>query len=230
MSDWQVINSVPNEIVVWGAGDQSSVDIPIIKSLGLKIVAFIDETQGIKSPIESVPIFQSGHDFSKWYSMNFTNALGSVVAIGNPNSKQRYEYYEILSKLGIKPTHIVDRTACIRFNAKFEDGLQVMPKVIVNNDVTIGKYCILNTAAIVEHHCNLGNGVEIGPGAILTGRVTVGDHSWVGAGVTVLPRLTIGSNVIIGAGSVVTKDVPDNAIVVGSPARLLRFKSIPIKD
>ena len=226
MSNWQVIDSAPNEIVIWGAGDQASVDIPIVYSLGLKIIAFIDQSQGIKSPIESVPIFQSEQDFSKWNSMSFKHSIGSVVAIGNPNSKQRCEYYEILLKLGIKPTHIVDRTACISSNAKFEDGLQVMPKVIVNNNVMIGKYCILNTAAIIEHHCRLGNGVEIGPGAILTGRVTVGDHSWVGAGVTVLPRLRIGSNVIIGAGSVVTKDVPDNAIVVGSPARLLRFNEV----
>lgn len=226
MGDLQVIKSVPSEIVIWGAGDQASVDIPIAKSLGLEIIAFIDQTQGIKSPIKSVPIFRSQQDFSKWNSMNFKHSIGSVVAIGNPNSKQRCEYYEILLKLGIKPTHIVDRTAFIRSNVKFGDGLQVMPKVILHNDVVIGKYCILNTAAIVEHHCRLGNGVEIGPGAILTGRVTVGDHSWVGAGVTVLPRLSIGSNVIIGAGSVVTQDIPDNTIVVGSPARVSRFNEV----
>ncbi len=46
--------------------------------------------------------------------------------------------------------------------------------------------------------------------------------SWLGAGVTVLPGVTVGENAIVGAGSVVTKDVPDGAIVVGNPARVVR--------
>jgi len=45
----------------------------------------------------------------------------------------------------------------------------------------------------------------------------------IGSGSTVLSNLTIGENAIVGAGSVVTKDVPDNAIVAGNPARILRF-------
>lgn len=47
--------------------------------------------------------------------------------------------------------------------------------------------------------------------------------AWLGAGVTVLPGVTIGENAIIGAGSVVTKDVPDNAIVAGVPAKVIRY-------
>jgi acetyltransferase-like isoleucine patch superfamily enzyme len=47
----------------------------------------------------------------------------------------------------------------------------------------------------------------------------------IGSGSTILSKVTIGSNAIVGAGSVVTKDVPDNAIVAGNPARFLRFIS-----
>jgi len=47
----------------------------------------------------------------------------------------------------------------------------------------------------------------------------------IGSGSTILSKVTIGSNAIIGAGSVVTKDVPDNAIVAGNPAKFLRFIS-----
>jgi acetyltransferase-like isoleucine patch superfamily enzyme len=45
----------------------------------------------------------------------------------------------------------------------------------------------------------------------------------IGSGATILSRVTVGSNAIVGAGSVVTKDVPDNAIVAGNPAKFLRF-------
>jgi acetyltransferase-like isoleucine patch superfamily enzyme len=47
----------------------------------------------------------------------------------------------------------------------------------------------------------------------------------IGSGATILSKLTVGSNAIVGAGSVVTKDVPDNAIVAGNPAKFLRFIS-----
>jgi acetyltransferase-like isoleucine patch superfamily enzyme len=83
----------------------------------------------------------------------------------------------------------------------------------------IGDSCILNTRASVDHESILGNGVHIGPGAVLCGLVQVDDFSFIGAGATVLPRIKIGKNCIIGAGAIVTKDIMDNEIVIGNPAR-----------
>ena len=53
-------------------------------------------------------------------------------------------------------------------------------------------------------------------------RVTIGHDVWIGHGAIVLPGRAIGTGAVVGAGSVVTKDVPDYAIVVGNPARVLR--------
>ncbi len=55
--------------------------------------------------------------------------------------------------------------------------------------------------------------------------VRIGHHVWLGAGVTVCPGVTIGNNCVIGAGSVVTRDIPDNSIAVGVPARVIRTLS-----
>ena len=52
--------------------------------------------------------------------------------------------------------------------------------------------------------------------------IHIGKSAWIGAHATILPNVTIGDNAIVGAGSVVTKDVPDNAIVAGNPARFIR--------
>ncbi len=53
--------------------------------------------------------------------------------------------------------------------------------------------------------------------------VHIKKNVWIGVNVTILPGVTIGENAIVGASSVVTKDVPDNAVVVGNPARVIKY-------
>jgi acetyltransferase-like isoleucine patch superfamily enzyme len=55
--------------------------------------------------------------------------------------------------------------------------------------------------------------------------VLIKKKAWIGAGATILPGVTVGENAIVGAGSVVTKDVPDNAVVAGNPAKLIKMLS-----
>lgn len=56
------------------------------------------------------------------------------------------------------------------------------------------------------------------------GRPRIGDNVSVGAGAIIIGNVRIGNNVSIGAGCVVVKDVPDNAVVVGNPARIVKYK------
>ena len=53
--------------------------------------------------------------------------------------------------------------------------------------------------------------------------VHIKKNVWIGVNVTILPGVTVGENAVIGAGAVVTKDVPDNAVVVGNPARVIKY-------
>jgi acetyltransferase-like isoleucine patch superfamily enzyme len=54
--------------------------------------------------------------------------------------------------------------------------------------------------------------------------LTIGDDVWIGSGVTVTSGVTIGSGVVVAAGSVVTRSLPDNAVVAGVPAKVLRVR------
>lgn len=55
--------------------------------------------------------------------------------------------------------------------------------------------------------------------------VTIGNGAWIGANVTIVPGVKVGSGAVVGAGSVVTKDVPEKGVVVGNPARLIKFRN-----
>jgi len=60
------------------------------------------------------------------------------------------------------------------------------------------------------------------PGINIFGRIKIGDNVFIGNNAIIMPGVTIGNNVIIGAGSIVTKDIPDNSVAVGSPARVIK--------
>lgn len=61
-------------------------------------------------------------------------------------------------------------------------------------------------------------------GAYSKGPIKIGDRVWIGTGAIILDGVTIGSGAVIGAGSVVTKDIPENAIVAGVPAKVIRIR------
>ena len=86
--------------------------------------------------------------------------------------------------------------------------------------VRIGDDCLIghNTVfATLNHDLDPSRRADMHPAPIVLGR-----NVWIGANVTILPGVTIGDNAVVAAASVVTKDVPANTVVVGSPARVVR--------
>ena len=86
--------------------------------------------------------------------------------------------------------------------------------ITIEDDVFIGPHCVLAT----EYHPENPETRH----SLLTKPIVVKRNAWLGANVTVLAGVTIGENAIVAAGSIVTKDVPNNMVVAGSPARVIR--------
>ena len=144
------------------------------------------------------------------------------IAIGFNSSCRMSLRRKVIGFFCDKPAlSIVSPKAVVTPNSVIGDGCAVMINTVVNRSV-LGRHCVVNTGAIIEHDCRLGDNVFIAPGVILCGEVTVGDDVFIGAGSVVRNGLRICTGASVGMGSVVTADITVPGLYVGHPARLLK--------
>lgn len=169
--------------------------------------------------------FKTSAEFSNnknFIIKNYKKISYFLVCVGNDYGFARYEISKKLEKLGLKPLHIKFKSSHLDSSAVVGKGVQILPHAVVNANVVLGDYCIVNTNSTVEHDCQIGNGVHIMPGAVVLGNVKIGNYVTIGANSTILPGITISNNVVVGAGSVVIKNILNDQIVVGNPAKFLK--------
>ena len=88
--------------------------------------------------------------------------------------------------------------------------------------VTIGDDCFIGPNVSIYSACHSTDPVERNSRREWAEPVTIGNNVWIGGSVTILPGVRIGNNTTIGAGSVVTKDIADNCVAVGNPAKVIK--------
>lgn len=148
----------------------------------------------------------------------FTNIdIRFTIGIGNPILRSKM--VDVFTKLGGALTSIISPKATIGcFGNNIEIGCNIMTGVVITNDVEIGKGVLINLNSTIGHDTVICDFVEISPGVNISGNCKIGAFSIIGTNAVLLPKVRIGKNVIVGAGSVVTKDIPDNCLVIGTPA------------
>jgi putative colanic acid biosynthesis acetyltransferase WcaB len=92
--------------------------------------------------------------------------------------------------------------------------LQHGSALVVNHETTIGENCILRNSTTIGNKKLADGSYSAAP--------KIGNNVDIGANVVIIGAITVGDNAVIGAGSVVVKDVPEGAVVVGNPARVIR--------
>lgn len=153
----------------------------------------------------------------------FFKTCGPQFTIGIGNPQLRFKLFNKLSDIGGVFTSTISPHAHIgHFNVHIEQGCNIMTGSILTNDIHIGKGGLINLNCTIGHDSFIDDFVELSPGVAVSGNCKIGAFSTIGTNATILPKVRIGQNVIIGAGAVVTKDLPDNSVAVGIPARVIK--------
>ncbi len=152
-----------------------------------------------------------------------------TAALNNSSEDEPQRRTEILKELFgdctddifIKPPFRCDYGFNIHAGKKFFANYDCI--MLDAGPITIGDNCLLGPKTCIYTVSHDINPVKRAQGISYAKPIQIGDNVWVGGNCIILPGVTIGNNAIIGAGSVVTKDVPDNAVVAGNPAKALRY-------
>ena len=194
-----------NEVCLYGAGGHAKVILDILKSNGITVSEIFDDNPDIES-FMGIPVSHTG--------------IRSPLIISIGDNRIRKTIAEKINTDRFR-SFFCDRSAIISDYASIEKGTVVMQGVIIQSSVKIGKRCIINTGASVDHDCLIHDYVHIAPGSTLCGNVMVEEGSFIGAGTVVIPNVSIEKWSVIGAGSVVTRDIPDHVIAYGSPCKII---------
>lgn len=208
------------KLIIWGSSGHAKVLNDFVGKENFKIVALVDNNPEVSSVIENIPILIGINSLKNWVHDNLNSEeLYGAIAIGGSRGKDRLSIIKMLLDLKIKLPNLMHPTSYISNDVSIGIANQCLANSTISASAVLGDGIIVNTSASIDHECIIRDGVHIGPGATLCGCIEVGNNSFIGAGAVILPRIKIGKNVIIGAGSVVTKNIADDMIVMGNPAK-----------
>lgn len=173
---------------------------------------------------DKFPILKSNKDAADYFK---TKDNRFTIGIGNPILRKKiHDKFTLLG--GVFTSTISPKAVIGSFGNAIGQGSNIMTGTVITNDISIGLGTLINLNCTIGHDSVIGDFVEMSPGVHISGNCVIGEYSVFGTNATVLPKITIGKNVIVGAGSVVTKDLPDNVLVVGIPAKIV--KELPPLD
>ncbi|BFH70281.1 MAG: acetyltransferase [Paenibacillus dendritiformis] len=202
--------------IVIGAGGHAKVIIDILRADPAVDLVGCTSADG-SGCVAGVPVLGDDSILPELYAQGVHQAF---VAIGD--NRIRWKMARTAANIGYTLINAISRHAYISPSASLGSGIAIMPGAVVNAEARIRDFAIINTGASVDHESVIGEACHIAPGSHLSGNVRVGEGSFLGTGTQVIDGTAVGAWSVLGAGAVVVRDIPDQCLAVGVPARVIK--------
>ena len=206
------------KILIWGANSKARIIQKMLENMGERASFLYDSYVDYPEFETNAQFSNSKKDLKKFIDQS----THFIVVIGGEYGMARYLISQQLIDSNLEPISVISESSTLDKTTKLGWGVQAMPGSIIHCYCEIGNAVIINTNSCIDHECFIGNGVHVMGSAAVAGRVRIEDFVTIGTNATILPHLTIEKGAFIGAGALVNKDVKENEVVIGNPARFLR--------
>lgn len=166
---------------------------------------------------------------SKFYLGNIRQVKdeNTFLAIGSiSNMLLREKILKDLKNKNLLSLNAISTKANLSSGTALGFGNIILPFVQIGVNVTLGDGNIIFSNSTIEHDSKIGNNVNIAPGVNIAGSVSIEDNVYIGVGANIIDGIKIGKNSVIGAGSTVLKDVEENSVYVGTPAKKIKDNNL----
>jgi UDP-perosamine 4-acetyltransferase len=206
-----------HRFVVYGASDGGQYLVESIIAMGgREVVAFLDDTEAkAGTEYSGLPVWP-GSDLGRLAERG-VGAVATHIAV----RAFRLELRDRVAAAGLAMPNVVHPSAHVSPSARLGRGNVIKAGALIDTGTTLGDCCIIDNGAVVPHHNVIADAVHVGPGVSMGGDCRIGAQTLVGIGAVVSARVSIGSNVIIAPGAVVVRDVADDVVLEGSPAKVV---------
>ena len=153
------------------------------------------------------------------------NEAGCAVFVPIGNNKVRVRILKEFERNGFVIPSFIHKDTIIHSSVKIGKAVYVLPGTNIMPLTEIGDYNMISVGSNIIHHTILQEGVFVSNGCNVGANILVKKQAYIGMGATIMTGVkVIGVSSMIGAGAVVIKDVPDNAVMAGVPAKILKYK------
>lgn len=207
-------------VVIWGASGFALVVSDIIRlRKEYRIVGYLDDLSPQRKGTRfGGSIILGGREQLEQLAKE---GIKNII-LGFGDCKGRLNLGALVKAEGFTLLSAIHPDAVVSDDVELGDGLIIGAAAVIDPFVRLGEGCVINRGALIGHETIIEDYVNIAPGVNIGGKARIGKGTFVGIGSTVINNIKVGSNVIIGAGSVVVKDIPDNVVAYGIPAKVVR--------
>lgn len=211
-------------ILLFGGGLHTNYSIDIILKEGkYNIVGIVDSIKDIGTELYGYEVIGRQDKLKELVAKYDIHA--GIITIGD-NWSRKIVHDCLISQIpDFKFVNAIHPSTIIGMNVKLGVGIVAMAGCIFNPNSIVGDFCFFATGAQLEHDCRIGDYASLSAGSVTGGKVNIGKYSAITLGVIIMDRLNIGENTVVGSGSLVTKDLPDNVLAYGNPAKIIRTRT-----